>query len=412
MVSALDYHDRPHWNTYSVYSGVSSCTFHLLYLLISILNSSFKKISKIIGINIVVIGIFLITPAIFYRLYHKLKPVFFRQLNQNSDLRAFYPTYTNKNFSIELFNELSKISLNYRSFIGWRRKKVNLKYTNISGPYNARKSKGESINSSVWFFGGSTMWGTGTSDSQTIPSHFYSLTNIPVYNFGETGWNSRQSLNQLINTIGDNNNPSVVIFYDGVNDISHQCRSEIKLLPSHSREIRIQNALKPLPMKERISNFIISPYIAIARKFRIQFSDVNKSQYNSYDCDINEAKARSVAKHLVNNWRTAYSLSKSKNFKFYGVLQPTLFSTETNSEYLIYDEVKLYPEYKRQYNAVYPLILEEISRLCKLDEDICSSMIDGKDWLDGKNNIFIDFCHVNSLGNKVIAKRLKSLLKK
>ena len=376
------------------------------------MNTRIKKISKVVGINIIIIGIFLISPALFLRLYLKLKPVFSKQLNQTKDLRAYYPTYSNKEFSIELLNEFSKLPTNYRSFIGWRREKVKFKYTNISGPYNARKSKGESINNSVWFFGGSTMWGTGASDLQTIPSHFNSLTNIPVYNFGETGWNSRQSLNQLINAIGDNNNPSVVVFYDGVNDVFNQCRSEMKLLPSHGRAITIQNALKPLPMQERISNFILSPYLFIARKFSIQFPVVNRSQSKAYDCDTNQAKASSVAQHLVNNWRTAYSLSKSNNFKFYGVLQPTLFTTETNSEYLNYNETKNYPEYKRQYNAVYPLILEEISRLCELDKGICSSMIDGKDWLDGTDNIFIDFCHVNSLGNRLIAQRLKSLLKK
>ena len=376
------------------------------------LNTRIKKILKVVGINIIIMGIFLIFPALFYRLYLKLKPVFSKQLNQTKDLRAYYPTYSNKEFSIELLNEFSKLPTNYRSFIGWRREKVKFKYTNISGPYNARKSKGESINNSVWFFGGSTIWGTGASDLQTIPSHFNSLTNIPVYNFGETGWNSRQSLNQLINAIGDNNNPSVVVFYDGVNDVAFQCRSELKLVPSHSRETQIQNALKPLPMQERISNFILSPYISISRKFGIQFPVVNKSQSKSYDCDINKAKARLVAQHLVNNWRTAYSLSKSNNFKFYGVLQPTLFSTETNSEYLNKKIVKKYPEYKRQYNAVYPLILEEISRKCQLDKEICSFMIDGTNWLDGNNNIFIDYCHVNSLGNRKIAQRLKLLMKK
>ncbi len=376
------------------------------------LKSRIKKFSKVIGINITIIGIFLASPALFYRLYLKLKPVLSKQFNQISDPRAFYPIYSNKEFSIELFNELSKLHTTYRSFIGWRNEKLNLKYTNISGPYNGRKSKGESLNNSVWFFGGSTMWGWGTSDNQTIPSHFNSHSNIPVYNFAENSWNSRQSLNQLINAIGDNNNPSVVIFFDGVNDIYHQCRSEIKSLPAHTKEIPIQNALQEFPSTDRISNFILSPYIAIAREFRIQFPFVNRSQSKLYDCDINKEKARLVAQHLVNNWRTAYSLSKSNNFKFYGVLQPTLFTTETNSEYLIYSETKTHPEYKRQYNAVYPLIIEEISRLCELDKGICSSMIDGKDWLDGTDNIFIDFCHVNSLGNRLIAQRLKSLLKK
>ena len=261
--------------------------------------------------------------------------------------------------------------------MGWRRNKVSRKYTNILGPYNTRKSKGESINNSVWFFGGSTMWGTGASDLQTIPSHFNSLTNIPVYNFGETGWNSRQSLNQLINSIGDNKNPSVVIFFDGVNDVIHQCRSELKLIPSHSRERQLQKLTgnRVINLKNMLIEFILSPYIAFANKFNINSSSKDLVNLKKFDCDTNQAKARSVAQHLINNWRTAYSLSKSNNFKFYGVLQPTLFSTETNSEYLNPNEVKLHPEYKRQFNAVYPLILDEITRHCELDKEICPLMI-------------------------------------
>ena len=377
------------------------------------LNSRIKKISKVISINITIFGILLISPALFYRLYLKLKPVFSKQLNQLSDPRAFYPTYSNKEFSLELFNEFSKTPSKYMSFIGWRIKKVNFKYTNISGPYNTRKSKGESINNSVWFFGGSTMWGTGASDMQTIPSHFNSITNIPVYNFGEIGWTSRQSLNQLINAIGDGNNPSVVLFHDGVNDVIHQCRSELKSVPSHSRERQLQKLTggTVIFFKHKLIKFILSPYIAFANKFNINYSSGDSVNLKQFDCDTNKAKARSVAQHLVNNWRTVYSLSKTHNFKFYGVLQPTLFSTETNSEYLSYNQVKKHPEYKRQYNAVYPLILEEISRNCELDKEICSFMIDGSDWLDGNNNIFIDDCHLNSLGNRIIAQRLKSLIK-
>ena len=371
-----------------------------------------KNIIKVFGINLAILLIFLFFPALLYQFYKTLKTRVALLRKETSDKRAYFPTYQNKKFSLQLFNEFKKHTWSYRSFIGWRSNNLNLKYINTSGPYNARKSLGESINNSVWFFGGSTMWGDGASDSETIPSHFNSLTNNSVYNFGKGGWVSRQSLNQLINVIGDNNNPSIVVFYDGVNDVIDQCRSEIKLLPSHSREIQIQNALKPLPTQERITNFILSPYISIARKFSIQFPVVNGSQSKAFDCDTNEAKARSVAQHLVNNWRTAYSLSKSNNFKFYGVLQPTLFSTETNSEYLHEKDYKMYPEYKLQYKTVYPLILEEINRHCRLDKEICPYMIDGKDWLDGKKNIFIDFCHINSAGNRVIAERMKSLLKK
>ena len=376
------------------------------------LKSRITNISKVIGVNIILIGILLISPALFYQVYLKLKPFLQDQLNYTSDQRAYYPTYSNKEFSIELLSENSKLTQFYRSFIGWKKEKVNFRYTKISGPYNVRKSKGESINNSVWFFGGSTMWGTGSSDNQTIPSHFYSLTNIPVYNFGEVNWNSRQSLNQLINAIGDNHKPSAVIFYDGVNNISHQCRGEINLLPAHDQEKQIESALKPLLFgQNRILNFIFSPYIALTNKFSIKLPVFNQVNSKKYDCDINQAKALSIAQHLINDWHTAYLLSESMGFEFYGILQPNIFTTKTNSGYFSSNEVKTISEREIQYSIVYSLIRREIEKRCETDKKFCRSIIDGSDWLDGTNNIFIDFCHINSLGNKVIARRMKLLLK-
>lgn len=371
-----------------------------------------KKFLKVLGINFAILTIFIISPALLFRFYLNFKPRFYRSLNQTSDKRAYYPTYDNKKFSIKVFNELQKLSYDYRSFIGWRRGKVNFKYTNVLGTYNTRKSLGEEINDSVWFFGGSTMWGNGVSDYQTIPSYFNSLTNNPVYNFGEGGWNSRQSLNQLISVIGDNQKPSVIIFYDGFNDVYHQCRREIQLLPSHDYEIKLQNALKAQPIQYRFFQFILSPYIPIANKFRIQLPVVRQANLNKFDCHTNPAKARAIAQHLVNNWKTAYLLSKSNNFDFYGILQPTLFTTKkTNSEYFATKDTNTNSSLEIQFSSVYPIILEEINRQCEFNNDFCSSIIDGKDWLEGTENVFIDSCHVNSMGNKIIAKRMQSLLK-
>ena len=373
--------------------------------------SSHTVFKKVIGINFLILLIILFTPALLLYSKRKFYPRFVRLLNKTSDKRAYYPTYANKKFSIQLFNEHQKLTSNFRSYIGWRAKKVNFKFTNISGPYNTRKSTGEAIDQSTWFFGGSTIWGTGASDSQTIPSHFNSLTNNPVYNFGGPSWNSRQSLNQLINAIGDNHKPSTVIFYDGVNDVLNNCRREINLLPANVREKQIQNALKSKGIIGGISNFIITPYILFFEKFSIQ-NIVNQEYFKKYDCDINPSKALSIAKHLVNNWRTAYALSESEGFEFYAILQPTLFTTKTNSEYFDSTTVKKNSKYEIQYNIVYSLILQEIERYCESDKKFCSSIINGTDWLDGTDNIFIDYCHITSLGNKVIAQRMQSILKR
>ena len=187
-------------------------------------------------------------------------------------------------------------------------------------------------------------------------------------------------------------------------------RTEIS--PLHSREQSIQIALKQPPILKRISKVILNPYIVLANKFNIQFPNVNSLKLKNYDCDINQSKARLIASHLVNNWHTAYALSKSKGFEFYAILQPTIFTTKTNTEYFPSSEIKRNSQLAIQYNIVYPLILKEIEKRCESDKDFCFSMINGTNWLDGTNNIFIDFCHINSRGNKVIAQRLKSLLKK
>ena len=113
----------------------------------------------------------------------------------------------------------------------------------------------------------------------------------------------------------------------------------------------------------------------------------------------------------MNNWRTAYILSKSYDFEFYGILQPTLFTTKTNSEYFPSKIVNENSQAEVQYNTVYPLIIKEIARNCESDKNFCASIVNATDWLDGMNNIFIDWAHINSLGNQEIAQRLKFLLK-
>ena len=76
----------------------------------------------------------------------------------------------------------------------------------------------------VWFFGGSTMWGTGQRDSATIPAvvarvlDSMGLQGVSVRNLGETGYVSTQGLVRLLLELRDGHRPDVVVFYDGIND--------------------------------------------------------------------------------------------------------------------------------------------------------------------------------------------------
>ena len=192
-----------------------------------------KHIFKIISINFLVLISLIIGPSFGYWVFKQFKQNIQNPNNKILNSRANYPTYKDKSYSKKLFLELSQLTTQYVPFLGWKRDPVNFRFTNISGQYNNRISSGQELNKSTWFFGGSTMWGIGTSDEYTIPSQYNKFTNKKVFNFGETGWNSRQSLNQLMNAIGDGYIPKEIIFLDGINDVSHNCRSEIKQLPSH-----------------------------------------------------------------------------------------------------------------------------------------------------------------------------------
>lgn len=153
------------------------------------------KILKIICANVAILLALLILPALSFEVYIFVKS----KLAENGakDPVALYPTYEDRERAAKLLREFSILTTNYKSFVGWQRKKVDYEFTNISGMYNTRKSTGQVIDNSIWFFGGSTMWVTGATDSGTIPSQFNDLTSQPVFNFGETGWNSRQSLNSV-----------------------------------------------------------------------------------------------------------------------------------------------------------------------------------------------------------------------
>ncbi len=76
----------------------------------------------------------------------------------------------------------------------------------------------------IWFFGGSTAWGIGTPDLDTIPSYLSRLLNVDsqhcfeVTNFGVIGYVMNQEVIFLMQELKSGRRPDIVIFYDGVND--------------------------------------------------------------------------------------------------------------------------------------------------------------------------------------------------
>ena len=372
--------------------------------------SDMKNSLKIVAINFLVLCGLLIAPALLFAVYKHVK-LSQAPLRPSEDLRInpAYPTRLDQQKAKALSLDVENGFGDYQSFIGWRRNPFEGNYKNVLPDYNNRLSTNSSISQSSWFFGGSTMWGTGAVDSETIPSWYASMSNSEVLNLGESAWVSRQSVNQLMNLFGDGHRPRLVVFYDGVNDVLHGCRSEHKNVPAHIQESAIASKLKQKPhdvlMQSLVPlwNFVTAPYKALGAK--IGFKVSKHQSYGSMDCSSDPGKADRIASHLINNWYSAYLLARAHGAQFIGILQPQVFSSSIRSDYLHPGD--LYME--SEYLAVYPIIKQKMKVACAIDPVFCNHLVDGTTWLDGVDPVYIDFCHLTGSGNKIIAKNILQL---
>ena len=136
----------------------------------------------------------------------------------------------------------------YVSYVGWRSEALDGKALTIGGPYNQRLTvnTGARGDKKAYFFGGSTMWGAFSDNAGTIPSQFAAITGIHSENFGELGWTAHQSLIMLIQLLQEGHRPDLVIFYDGINDTSYNCRGAHRV-GAHSFEKILNERLRRDP---------------------------------------------------------------------------------------------------------------------------------------------------------------------
>ena len=123
------------------------------------------------------------------------------------------------------------------------------------------------------FFGGSTMWGFGTNDENTIPSIFSKKTEFSAFNFAQDSYQIRQSSNALINfynlDIGKKNK-NVIISFEGANDVVIKCEFGFN---KYSHEKELKNYYKKrddLKNKSLSFGLFILPFQTLLEKYRFR----------------------------------------------------------------------------------------------------------------------------------------------
>lgn len=291
--------------------------------------------------------------------------------------------------------ESRRLGTVYKSFVVWRREAFAGETIHVEGRYLQRRTVNIAPAGArtAWFFGGSTMWGNGVDDGNTIPSLFARASGWHAENFADSGYIAHQGLQQLIQLLQDGHRPDLVIFYDGINDTLFKCRSELGP-HSHERERQIATVLETSANPHSFAHYF-APFAKLAQNVRREAGRAVAAE--EFDCHADPAKAEAVAENLLADWRFARHLVELHGGRFLAFLQPVSFFSRTPLDYL-----KLPRNFEPQYRAVYPILRAKLARSGEFQDLVAV--------LDGDEPVYTDFCHLAPRGNRIVAERMAQIV--
>lgn len=340
---------------------------------------------------IFILNLFLILIFTIYRNVTDPEPLKNKHLEKAHSEYAWAKTY---------FEDQLKVKANYQSFVGFKEKQFNSETINIDED-GYRISRNNSKTPDVLFLGGSTMFGYGSNDENTIPSLFSKLTNdtLSVRNLGNGAHNSFQGFLKLNSEVIEGNIPKYLIVYEGVNEWTYlQEGMEGKLNHYYTNLFKrmINNKSFSSGPDDILSlKYLLNTQIVVLQSFINSF--INKLTRRNYSCNdcIDDAQIEKASLITLNNWKNIQLISQENDIKVYFFLQPQIVSGNVKN-------ISINPFLEEVYLKLYPKLLDKIEN-DKSFSDIKNSFFDLSKVLDHSQEIyFYDESHLNPKGNQKI----------
>lgn len=290
----------------------------------------------------------------------------------------------------------------------------------FSGDYvniNAQGERATAYNSTddealeIWVAGGSTVWGAGVADQKTIPSQLSLTMNsaygIPtrVRNIGEVAYNSSQDLEAMLNTFRRGNQPDVVVFYNGANDLAFQLQFPNAVAP-HTNFTGTGDIFEKRGVGAAVANRIRNLNTAkmiFAIQVRLGRS-VDSSTPDAAPEDIEEV-SKSVGLSAADIWAfnqsAVDSLGDKYSFTTLAVFQPWLaYPANAHGQ----EELDMLPGDTAKLAAI--VMRDRIAEL-RASDNANFRYIDYSEVLaGGTDQYFFDAVHLGERGNANIGERL------
>jgi lysophospholipase L1-like esterase len=195
----------------------------------------------------------------------------------------------------------------------------------------------------VFFFGGSTLWGSFLRDDHTIPAEasrrLQALvgpgSRVEVTNFGETGHVFTQGMLELMLQLREGNRPDVVVFYGGINEtFSTLQNGEAGLGQNEANRVKefalgrqlVWHGHEEGAVKD-LHSFAVLNAEALSRLRLVQ--RVARVLHPAPPTTLlpRDSAARSIVRVYAENVRMIESLARTYGFTPIYVWQPTLHAT-------------------------------------------------------------------------------------
>jgi hypothetical protein len=346
----------------------------------------------------------------------------------DDDLRATLPAYDGVDYDPRtLLEEVHKSDRAvYQPFTMWKRRPYRGEYTTID-VNGLRRTVGNSSEVhalQVWMFGGSTVWGVGAPDNETIPSHLAKLLNdrfgidTDVWNLGERGFTSTQEVIYLMRELQVGRRPDVVLFYDGANDAT-----AISLWPefpgAHVSYETVRDRFEAINHDNGFGSFMRSTGLYRASRIVLDRLEddpferdgfiVHSSNDNDSEPDYDWLAERGIDLWLTNA-RVLEGLSRKYNFDVLMFFQPGLWSDakplDPSEEMLLKTEA--------EFASLKTVMRVRAGMASALDAKLIDSP--GANSVVSLNELFantpepvyIDYVHITGRGNEIAAARIAS----
>jgi lysophospholipase L1-like esterase len=297
----------------------------------------------------------------------------------------------------------------YVPFLIWGEKPWHREYINVDDSFmgNLRRTANplspacnQAPRKVIWMFGGSTIFGFGVPDAETVPSHLSRELNssgpacFVILNAGVEGYVTNQEL--LLEALKTGQRPDMVIFYDGANEGEAATSPEIQV--PHLEFERVKARIEgTLPSKlDFVQN---SNSLGLARAIGRRFKRNRSSAAPPADL---AARAAAALDNYEANTRVVRSLGQAYNFKVFCFWQPSL----------AFDGKPLAPFEQQLQRHI--LDSKSFKILKAVNEEAARRSLRGGDFVflgqvfdSVKEPLYIDqYMHLGPRGNRIVAQAI------